>query len=218
MRINTFVRYSCFGLLLTSLCAKTAEGGQPTVKVTPIKGNLPAENVYIVKHYRDKPSPDSGYETGNLHILYSDNTEIVETLRPREESTEKNVVFNQEGIENVKVASDKRAIGWAETYDNCCTSYSIPLILAIYRSRDTILHISQGQMLWYWTFSDGGKHVAAVWGTTHGPQVGDYQLYDVKTGHLVSEIFGDPTTQSLDADAPEWAKETERQMRGAGSG
>ena len=211
MKIEAFVRCFCFGLLLTSLCAQTADGDQPAVKVTQIKGNVPAENVYILKYYVDKPSPDSGYETGTLHIAYSDKTEIVEALLPKEKSTERKIVYNQEGITDVKVAADKRTIGWAETFDNCCTSYSIPIALAIYRSGDTILHIQQGQALWYWTFRDSGEHVAAVWGPTHGPYGGDYQLYDAKTGHLISEVFGDPRTQSLSADAPEWAKETEHQ-------
>jgi hypothetical protein len=211
MKIEVFARSLCYGLLLASLCAQTVDGDQPGVKVTEIKGNVPAENAYIIKYYVDKPSPDSGYETGNLHILYSDKREIIETLPPKEKSAETNVVYNQEGITDVKVAPDKRTIGWAETFDNCCTSYSIPIALAVYRSGNTILHIQQGQALWYWTFRDGGKHVASVWGPTHGPEVGDYQLYDVKTGRLVSEVFGDKATQSLSADAPEWAKETERQ-------
>jgi len=210
MKIEVFVRGFCFGTLLTSLCAQTAAGDQPHVEVTEIKAAVPAENAYIVKYYVDNPSPDSGYETGDLHIVYSDKTEITETLPPKEKSTEKNVVYNQEGIADIKVAPDKRTIGWAETFDNYGTSYSIPLALAIYGSGKTVLHIQQGQMLWYWTFRDGGKHVAAVWGPTHGPEVGDYQLYDAKTGHLVSEVFGDPETQSLSADAPEWARETER--------
>jgi hypothetical protein len=85
--------------------------------------------------------------------------------------------------------------------------------LAIYGSGKAVLRIQQGQMLWYWTFRDSGKHAVAVWGPTHGPEVGDYQLYDAKTGHLISEVYGDPTTQSLRADAPEWAKETEREKR-----
>jgi hypothetical protein len=210
MKIETLVRRLCFALFLTPFCAQAAGGDQPAATITQIKSRAPAENAYIIKYYVDKPAPDSGYETGNLHIIYSDKTEIIETLRPKEKSSEKNIVYYQEGITQVKVAPDKRTIGWEETFDNCCTSYSIPLVLAIYRSGDTTLHIQQGQMLWYWTFCDGGRHVAAVWGTTHGPSVGDYQLYDVETGHLVSEVFGDPTTQSLSADAPEWAKDTDR--------
>jgi hypothetical protein len=211
MRIETFIRCFCVGLFLTSFCAQTEPADQPAVKSTILQSAVPARNAYIAKYYVDKPVPGSGYETGNLHIIYSDKTEITETLRPIEKSTEKNIVYNQEGITEVKVAQDRRTIAWEETFDNCCTSYSIPLVLAIYRSGRTILHIQQGQMLWYWTFRDRGKHVAAVWGTTHGPSVGDYQLYDAETGHLVSEVFGDPATQSLSADAPGWAIETQRQ-------
>ncbi len=73
------------------------------------------------------------------------------------------------------------------------------------------MHIEQGQMLCFWTFRDDGKRIAAVWGATHGPEVGDYQLYDARTCSLVAEAFGDPTTQSLRADAPEWAKQAERE-------
>lgn len=211
MKIKAFVRCFCSGLLLTSLCAQKADGAQPVVKVTKIKGGVPAENAYIIRYDVEKPSPGSGYETGSLRIFYSDKRELTETLLPKEKSTEKNTVYNQEGITDVKLAPDKRTLGWAETFDNSGQSYSIALALAIYRSGDTILHILQGQELWYWTFRDRGKHVAAVWGPTHGTQAGDYQLYEVDTGRLVSEVFGDPATQSLRADAPEWAKETERQ-------
>jgi hypothetical protein len=211
MRIVAFGRYLCILLFLAAICAHITEGDQPTVKVTEMKGKVPAENAHITRYYVDKPSLDSGYETGDLHIIYSDKTEIIETLPPKEKSTEKNIVENQEGIEDVKIAPDQRTIGWAMTFDNCCTSYAIPMVLAIYRSGDTVLHIQQGQTLWHWMFLDGGKQAAASWGPTHGPFGGDYQLYDVKTGHLVSEVFGDPKTQSLSPDAPEWAKETEQQ-------
>jgi hypothetical protein len=209
--------FLCLGILLSPLCAQTTEGGQPVVEVTPLKGNVPAEDAYIIKYDVDEPSPGSEYETGSLHIVYSNGTEIIEAPRPKEKSPETNVVFNQEGIADVKVAPDKRTIGWAENFDNCCTSYSVPLVLAIYRSGDNILHMKQGQMLWYWTFRDGGKRVAAVWGPTHGTDAGDYQLYDVKTGRMVSDVFGDLETQSLSADAPQWARETERQRREAPS-
>jgi len=211
MKIGPIVRCFCCGLLLAAFCAQSVGGDQPNVQLTPIHGNMPAQDASIVKYYLDEPSPQSGYETGNLHIVYSDKTEVVETLLPKEKSTEKNIVYNQEGITDVKVAPDKRTIGWAENFDNCCTSYSIPIALAIYGSGKTVLHIQQGQMVWYWTFRDGGKDVAAVWGPTHGTEAGDYQLYDVKTGHLLSEVFDDPTTQSLSADAPAWAKEIESQ-------
>ena len=37
-------------------------------------------------------------------------------------------------------------------------------------------------------FVQGGEQVALVFGPTHGPEVGDYRLYDVKTGKLLSEV------------------------------
>jgi hypothetical protein len=197
----------CFSVLA---CARTKDRDQPAVSTTRIHGSAPGGDAYIVKYYIDEAFPGSGYETGNLHIVYSDKTEVVEKLRPKEKSTENNIVRNEEGITDPKVAPDRRTAGWTENFDNCGTSYSIPLVLAIYTSGKSILHIQQGQMVWYWTFRDGGKRVAAVWGPTHGPEVGDYQLYDVKTGRMLSEVYGDAKTQSLRPGAPEWARQTEK--------
>jgi hypothetical protein len=67
-------------------------------------------------------------------------------------------------------------------------------------------------MLWYWMFDKGGKQVIAVWGTTHGPEVGDYQLYDTKTGKILAEVLGNEETQSLKSNAPEWAKRAEQAL------
>ncbi len=201
----------CWLLFLSVLvCAETKDGDQRSVSRTEIDGSAPGESAYIVKCYVDEKPPGSAYESGNLHIVYSDQTEVVERLTAKKESTENSIVFNEEGITDPKVAPDRRTAGWTENFDNCCTSYSVPLVLAVYTSGKSILHIQQGQMVWYWTFRDGGKRLAAVWGPTHGPEIGDYQLYDVKTGRIVSEVYGDAKTQSLRPKAPAWAKETEK--------
>jgi hypothetical protein len=204
------------GLMFLSpfACAQTKQREQPAVTTTEIHVSIPRKGAHIVKYYVDQAVPDSGYETGSLHLVYSDGTEIVETLRPKKKSTADNVVFNEEAITDLKVALDKRSVGWTENFDNCCTSYSVPLVLTIYNSGKRLVHIQQGQMVWYWNFRDGGKRVAAVWGPTHGPEVGDYQLYDVKTERKVAEVYGDQNTQSLRSDAPEWAKQTEKLLNG----
>ena len=62
-------------------------------------------------------------------------------------------------------------------------------------------------------FLEGGKQVAIVFGPTHGPEVGDDQLYDVKTGKLMSEVWGHADTQSLKTDAPDWAKRLQDRLR-----
>jgi hypothetical protein len=36
------------------------------------------------------------------------------------------------------VAEDKQTVGWLIDYENCCTSYPIPLTLVIFRSGEII--------------------------------------------------------------------------------
>ncbi len=205
--------------LPVTACTQTKDAVQPGISITKIDEAVPANDAYIVKYYVDKTNPGSEYETGSLHIIYSDKTEVVEKLRPRKKSTADNIVFNEEGISDPKVAGDKRTIAWTEQFDNCCTSYSIPLVLAIYRGGKNIVHIQQGLMVWGWMFCDGGKHVAAVWGTVHFSDIGDYQLYDTETGHMIDEVIAEKevegkngTIHGLGPDDPAWAKELEKQQ------
>jgi hypothetical protein len=180
--------------------------------------NVPAADAHIVEYQVDKASPRSGYETGSLHILYSDKTEVVAKVVPKRKSNENSIVLNEEGIAGAKVAEDKRTIAWTEQFDNYGTSYSVPLVLAVYRSGKNIVEIQQGQMIWRWRFVDGGKLIAAVWGPVHFSDVGDYQLYDAETGRMLDEVVANAevggkngTIHDLGPDAPAWAKELEGQ-------
>jgi hypothetical protein len=165
-----------------------------------------SETAQITKFFIVEPASGSAYETGPLHIIYSDGTEIVQSLPPLKPSNEKEVVFNAVGFSGVELAEDRETLGWMINVQNCCTSYSIPLSVVVFQHKRVLHTFQQGQMVWSWMFLDGGKQVAVVFGPTHGPEVGDYQLYDVKTGKLVSEVWGDADTQSLKTDAPDWAK------------
>jgi hypothetical protein len=181
---------------------------------TDSANRTPAAGSYIVKYYVEEAAPGSAYETGPLHIIYSDGLDVVQKLPPKKESTEREIVQNQEGISDPQLAEDKKTMGWTETFDNVGTSYAVPLVLVLYRSGQIIRSIQQGQMVWSWAFVDGGKKVAVVWGLTHGPEVGDFQLYDVNTGRMLSEVFGDPDIQGLKPNAPQWAKKLEEQLNG----
>ncbi len=205
--------------LPVAVCSQIKDADQPKISITKIDGIVPANDAYIVKYYVDEAPPGSDYETGSLHIIYSDKTEVVEKLPPKKKSTEDDIVFNEVGISGPKVSGDKRTIAWTEQVENCCTSYSIPLVLAIYRGGKTIVHIQQGEIVWGWMFCDGGNHVAAVWGPVHFSDVGDYQLYDTETGHMMDEVIADKEVEGKDGaihglgpDAPAWAKDLEKQQ------
>lgn len=192
----------CLPLLVALLSAATfgqssAAGQEP--KDAPQKAE-------ITKFFIAEPPASSGYETGPLHIIYSDGTQIVQTLPPLKPSTDQETVFNAVGFSGVELAQDRQTLGWTINVENCCTSYSIPSRVVVFQHKQVLHTFDQGQMVWSWMFLEAGKKVAVVFGPTHGPEVGDYQLYDVKTGKLVSEVWGDARTQSLKTDAPDWAK------------
>jgi hypothetical protein len=214
MKYKIKIALICFVLTLfvpLFSMAQTTKEDQPTITVTKVQGNIPSKDAYIVKYSVDTTNPNDYIATGNLTIEYSDGTKVVEKVPPARKSSENETVFNKVGFNDVEVSSGRRTIGWTELFENCGTSYPIPEVLAIYQSGKTITHIKQGQMVWFWRFLDGGKKIAAVWGPTHGREVG-YQLYDVSTGRMLSEVFGNEKSQSLDPDAPEWAKQTEQEM------
>jgi hypothetical protein len=190
--------------LLVGICVSMGAFAQPTK--TQSQRKSASQTAEIARFFIEDPQKDSGYETGPLHIVYDDGTEVVKTLPPLKESTENETVFNEVGFSDVHLAADRQTLGWTMDVENCCTSYPIPVRVVIFRNRKVLHTFAQGQMVWSWMFVRGGEQVAAVFGPTHGPEVGDYRLHDIKTGKLLSEVFGDEDTQSLKSNAPQWAK------------
>jgi len=170
----------------------------------------PAKDAVIVSYCIDEAAKKAGYETGPIKITYSDGTQFTESLPPLEKSTPEEIVRNDVGITDPKLADDKQTLGWTVNSENCCTSYSVPLGLVIYKSGKIIRHIDGPPMVWNWMFVDKGKRVAVVWGTVHFAETIDYKLYDVKTGHTISEVYSDEKTLLLRANAPKWAKQLEQ--------
>jgi hypothetical protein len=166
--------------LLVGFCLSVRTTGQS--KETQKKSST--RTAEITRFFVEEPKRDSGYETGPLHIIYDDGTEIVKTLPPLKEG-----VFNAVGFSGVRLAEDRETLGWTTNVENCCTSYSIPLSVVVFRHKQVLHEFQQGQMVWRWEFVNGGKQIAVVFGPTHGADVGDNRLYDVKTGKLLSEAY-----------------------------
>ncbi|MBV9156929.1 MAG: hypothetical protein JO097_11760 [Acidobacteriaceae bacterium] len=190
--------------MLVGVCVSVGAFAQTAATQKKARSASPAAE--ITRFFLEEPKKDSGYETGPLHIVFNDGAEVVKTLPPLRASTEKEVVFNAVGFSGVQLAADRQTLGWTINVENCCTSYSIPLSLAVFRHKRVLHTFDQGQMIWSWIFVQGGEHVAIVFGPTHGPEVGDYRLYNLTTGKLISEVWGDEETQALKSNAPEWAK------------
>jgi hypothetical protein len=183
-------------LILTSFFLCAAVSAQSTNTQRKTKDRQPAE---ITEFSIKKAKEGSGFETGPLYIVYSDGTKVVKTLPPMQASSKKKIVFNAVGFSGVQLATDRQTLGWTINVENCCTSYSIPFRDVVFRRKQVLHTFEQGQMVWDWMFLENGERVAVVFGPTHGTAIGDYRLFDVKTGHLLSEVSGT-------ADLPEWAK------------
>jgi len=194
--------------------AQTNETAESDAHRTSKHNTQPSAGARITKFYIAEAAPNSGYETGPLHVIYSDGAHVIQELPPLQKSTAKVTVFNTVGFSQAQLAADRQTLGWTVQVENCCTSYSIPLSVVLFRSGRVVRTLGNGHMVWNWMFLQDGKQVAVVTGFPHGPEVGDYELYDVATGKLLAEVSGDEEIQGLKPDAPEWARSLEERLHG----
>lgn len=150
-----------------------------------------ASQAYIKEFFIEEPQANSGYETGPLHIIYSDGSEVVKTLPPLKPKD----ILNAVAFSNVRLAEDRQTLGWEINIEGCCTSYSIPITVVVFRHKHVLHTFSPGEggqpMILEWRFLRGGKQVETTFGPIHG-EGGGVRIYDVKTGRVL--------TKSLDED------------------
>src|SRR5438270_8046106 len=125
---------------------------------------------------------------GIVHIVRSDGSEFI---APKEK--------DQVSSSSSKIADDKSTAGWLVNYENCCTSYPIPLTLIVYRPGRPLHKFGDGMSIGDWSFWVGGKQVAFYTNTVHGGLAPHYELHDVRTGRLIEKWEGHP-----DSKSPAW--------------
>jgi hypothetical protein len=107
---------------------------------------------------------------------------------------------DQVGSGELRIADDKKTVGWLAEYENCCTSYAIPLKLVIYRDGKVRQRLGDGLMIYDWRFWEGGTQAAFCSGTVHGDSGGHCELHDASNGRALDTLDG-----HLDKDSPKWA-------------
>ena len=135
--------------------------------------------------------------SGQLHILTKRHREIVPKKQP-----------GQVGFEKAEISPDGRAVGWLTLYPNCCTSYPIPLKLAIYAGGKLHSFTGSGLPIWRWCFQAGGKQVAFEQETVHGGIGVHYELRDITSGQLVAKYDPDPDSEAT-TKPPRWVAEVD---------
>jgi hypothetical protein len=113
-----------------------------------------------------------------VHLVYGDGHEAI---APKER--------DQVDCASAKIAEDKRTAGWLVDFNNCCTSYPVPLVLIVYRDGKIVQRFDEGP-IWDWQFLKSGKQVAFWAGPTHGAFTPHFELHDVRSGRLLAEWDG----------------------------
>ena len=92
------------------------------------------------------------------------------------------------GADKAAVAPDHQSVAWLALFENGGTSYPLPLKLVILH--DGQLHVLEGTAsIWFWSFQDDGKRVAAREELPHGGQGQHYDLWDAASGHRVADFI-----------------------------
>jgi hypothetical protein len=112
---------------------------------------------------------------GQLRIVLSTN----QVVRPSKDS-------NQVAFAQIALSADRRVVGWAALYPNCCTSYPIPLKLVLLRPDGGRTVISNELPIWRWAFAAKGRTVVIRQAPVHGAAPVHYELREIRTGRLIA--------------------------------
>ncbi len=115
----------------------------------------------------------------------------------------------QLAIDDIKIAPDRKTVGWLVLYANPDSPGLDPLAgkLVIWRDGEVLRRFNTDQVFYSWSFSRDGDRVAYHTGPTHGERVSHCELHNVAEGSVVEKWDGD-----LDADTqrPEWVVSLKR--------
>lgn len=122
---------------------------------------------------------------GHLRILTSEQRTLVV---PKGGSPKAGGSFGEQTAFGTPVLSDdRRAVGAQAMFENCCTSYDVPLQLVIYSS-GTTHRFEGGLAIFDWHFVDGGRRVAFSQQPVHFACSVHWELRDIATERLVATV------------------------------
>ncbi|MFO1340395.1 MAG: hypothetical protein U1F53_19600 [Burkholderiaceae bacterium] len=105
----------------------------------------------------------------------------------------------QEGFSRAAISPDGRYVGWTGTFENCCTSYPLPLSLVVHDGQRVVYtrRREDGPSIFRWHFSRDSRFVIYESTWPHGLVPTFYARVRLSDGRVVGEYECDP---------PEWAE------------
>ena len=133
--------------------------------------------------------------TGVIHIQTTDGKSL---LVPKEHGAA--------GAADVRIAPDRRTVGWLATYSNPDADRAwevLPGTLILWRDGAIIHKFQSDQVFRAWRFWQGSSQVAYNTGGLHGPAP-NYELHDIATGRLLQQFIYDDAADPK--KLPDWVK------------
>ncbi|MDD5277003.1 MAG: hypothetical protein PHR16_13080 [Methylovulum sp.] len=97
------------------------------------------------------------------------------------------LLLNQVGFSQPLIAADNTAVGWLETYPDCCASYPIALTLAVLQVGKSVLRFSgYGGAIFAWCFLGDGAEIAFYQSGLPENTLRHYERYRLADGKLLA--------------------------------
>ena len=99
---------------------------------------------------------------------------------------------DQVGFTQVRLSGDRKRLGWVAQFPNCCTSYPVPLQLAVSSENGSVVVFPASQAIFKWNFAKGSKAVVYRQEALHGSAVATYSLGRLKDGKILKTFVDVP--------------------------
>lgn len=113
---------------------------------------------------------------------------------------------DQVGFNQVRLSEDRKRLGWVALFPNCCTSYPVPLKLAVSSENGSVVVFPASQAIFKWHFAKGSKAVVYRQEALHGPAVATYSMGSLKDGKILKTFVDAPAEApgANPAGPPSW--------------
>jgi hypothetical protein len=144
----------------------------------------------------------SSRESETVLRVYADQDNDVHVVVRGQKETVVPHERDQAGIQDVKIATDRKTAGWLVTFKDPDSKGTYAAYLKIWRGGKVIRSFRGESTFWSWSFVDGAKEVAYHTAPMHEGPTSRCELRDVRTGGLLSSWKGNLE----DTTRPSWTK------------
>jgi hypothetical protein len=129
------------------------------------------------------------------------------TISTEHGETNAPLLEGQVGFSKPGVSAGRSHVGWLALYQNCCTSYAIPMELVVMSQDGSVTRFEGQQATFGWCFSDKGKDLSVVYmrSPLHGGGVETFEMRRVRDGALLKRYERSIEIAETNAE-PDWLR------------